>query len=34
MITTISEIHKAKELILAAKRSLVKERKNLIKIFM
>jgi len=28
MITTISEIHKAKELILAAKRSLVKERKK------
>jgi len=28
MITTISEIHKAKELILAAKRSLAKERKK------
>ena len=28
MITTISEIHKAKELILAAKRSLVKEREK------
>ena len=28
MITTISEIHKAKELILAAKRSLTKERKK------
>ena len=28
MITTISEIHKAKELILAAKRSLSKERKK------